>query len=283
MSEYTVSLSSGVKIRTIDEGSGPTLLLLHGNPDNADEWKALIARVRGRFRCIAPDLPGYGRRDSAYALPESYDYSRDAQTGFVDDLLAQLGIEDKVTLVVHDIGGIMGIPWAAQRVGSLKAVVYTNTFAFPRHPWFKLAYRWGNDGPAGRRIAGASMSALGWFGGSLFRRVFSGQNPQLSKPQLERFVKEFALNRTAKATTLVEFRKLIRPDFFDGYDQMLKTIAASVPTAVVWGAGDPYISDTLAKDLFARETTLLQGVGHWVPIVAADFLAQQILSGSKMS
>jgi pimeloyl-ACP methyl ester carboxylesterase len=280
--EYMVTLSGGIRVRTIDEGSGSPLLLLHGNPDNADEWRALIALLRGRFRCIAPDLPGYGRRGSTYALPESYDYSREAQVGFVDALLAQLDVRGKITLVVHDIGGIMGVPWAARYTDRLSAVVYTNTVAFPRHVWFKLAYRWGNDSSVGRPIADLSMDTLGWFGGSLFRRVFSGQHPQLSRSQLDRFTADFACNRTAKSTTLVEFRRITRPDFFDGCDQMLRSIAASAPTATVWGGSDPYIADRLAGDLMAQETSVLSGVGHWVPIVAADVLARQILSTCGM-
>src|SRR5450432_2586082 len=102
MNEYTITLPNGIRVRTLDEGNGPILLLLHGNPDNADEWKALIGLLKSKFRCIAPDLPGYGRRDCAYALPESYDYSREAQVGFIDALLAQLDVQGKISLVVHD-------------------------------------------------------------------------------------------------------------------------------------------------------------------------------------
>src|SRR6266849_279328 len=111
-----VTLTNGVQVRVLEEGSGPILLLLHGNPDNADEWKNLINLLKGSFRCIAPDLPGYGRRNSTYPLPESFDYSVEAQVKFVDALLAQFYIPDKITLVVHDIGGFMGVPWAARNI-----------------------------------------------------------------------------------------------------------------------------------------------------------------------
>src|SRR5262245_66496691 len=103
-----LKLPNGLKTRVLDEGSGPVALLLHGNPDNADEWKPLIELLRKDFRCIAPDLPGYGTRGKTFDLPKSFDYTLDAQVSFVDDVLRVAGVTGKVTLVVHDVGGIMG-------------------------------------------------------------------------------------------------------------------------------------------------------------------------------
>src|SRR5215471_11598180 len=127
--ERLLDLPGGVRVRAIDEGAGPIVLLLHGNPDNADEWSGLIALLKDEFRCLAPDLPGYGRRGQSYALPDRYRYSLEDQVAFVDALLAQEGIQEKITLVVHDIGGIMGVPWAARNTHRLHAVMYTNAVA----------------------------------------------------------------------------------------------------------------------------------------------------------
>jgi pimeloyl-ACP methyl ester carboxylesterase len=276
--ERVVDLPHGIRVRLIEAGSGPTVLLLHGNPDNADEWGPLIARLAGDFRCLAPDLPGYGRRGSSYALPAGYHYSQDEQVAFVETLLDYVGIRGDITLLLHDIGGIMGVPWAARNTARLHAVVYTNTVAYPGFRWFDLAYRWGRDGPVGRGLARASMAALGWSHGQLFRNVFSRQHPQLSPSEIERFVENFALNPIAKATTLREFRSITRTDFFDGYDRMLQAISAGAPTLTIWGEGDPYVPDRFASQLMARETLMLPKVGHWVPIVAADTLAEHIRS-----
>ena len=247
MNEYVISLPNGIKIRTLDEGNGPILLLLHGNPDNADEWKPLINIIRNDFRCIAPDLPGYGRQGQTYPLPDSFDYSIQAQMEFIDALLEYLKIQEKITLVVHDIGGIMGIPWAAQHPDRLNAMIYTNTVAYPNFKWFDTAYRWGNDSPSGRRIAQISMNAIGWFHGWLFKKVFSKQNPQLRKEQIDRIVEDFALNAIAKDTTLREFRQITKPDFFNGYDRMLKIIAEICPDADNVGKGRSLRSGSFRK------------------------------------
>ena len=276
INEHVVSLRNGIRVRTLDDGSGPIVLLLHGNPDSADEYLAPIRLLKNRFRCIAPDLPGYGRRDCTYALPNDFDYSHRRQVEFLDAFLVELNIHETFTLVVHDIGGIMGVPWAAQNVNRLNAMMYTNTVVFPRHRWFNLAYRWGDNSGLGRAGANLSMQSLGWAHGWFFRRVFSRQNPQLTTGEIERFVTHFALNPIAKATTLVEFRQLIKPDFFDGYDEMLQTISKSIPTATVWGEGDPYIPNHSPQELLAKKTMVLPNVGHWVAIVAAETLAQEI-------
>src|SRR5262249_12007819 len=181
-----------------------------------------------------------------------------------------------ITLVLHDIGGIMGIPWAACNTDRLHAVIYTNTVAYPGFRWFQLAYRWGRDDMLGRGLARISMAALGWFQGWLFRRVFSRQHPQLSASEIERFVRDFALNEVAKETTLCEFRSITKADYFDDYNHMLQTIAAAVPTLTLWGEGDPYVQERFAPQLFAQETILLPHVGHWVPIVAAETLMTHI-------
>ncbi|MCA9692446.1 MAG: alpha/beta fold hydrolase [Myxococcales bacterium] len=275
MTQRSVSLPSGVRTSVIDAGRGPAVLLLHGNPDNADEWQGVIEALAAEHRCVAPDLPGYGARDRICALPGSFDYSVGAQVRFVDELLAALEL-DAVTLVVHDIGGIMGVPWAAANLGRLRGVVYTNTVAFPDFPWFRLARQWGSARPLDRLRSRLMMAAVGLGGGAAFRRAFGRQNPQLSPAALARFARDFAVNRVAKATTLRQFRVITQPRFFAGYDEMLRAIAAATPTCAVWGEGDPYVPDARAVELLAATTVRLPGVGHWVPLLAADAVAAQV-------
>ena len=50
-----------LKVRVLEAGAGPAVVLLHGNPDNADEWRLVIERLAARYRCIAIDFPGYGK------------------------------------------------------------------------------------------------------------------------------------------------------------------------------------------------------------------------------
>ena len=51
----------GAKLHFVDEGSGPVLFLLHGNPSWSFLYRRMIVALRDRFRCVAMDLPGPGR------------------------------------------------------------------------------------------------------------------------------------------------------------------------------------------------------------------------------
>src|ERR671937_33474 len=50
----------GASVHYVDEGAGPPLLLLHGNPTWSFLYRDIIKALRDRYRCIAPDHPGFG-------------------------------------------------------------------------------------------------------------------------------------------------------------------------------------------------------------------------------
>src|SRR5262249_44671298 len=100
----------GVSTRVLDAGAGPPVLLLHGNPGTAAAGRGVVARLAGRHRCIAPDFPGYGRSPEP---PASFTYALGDQARFVDAVLRALRVDERVVLVVHDTGGMVGTAWAA--------------------------------------------------------------------------------------------------------------------------------------------------------------------------
>lgn len=113
-------------VHYVDEGSGPTLLLLHGNPTWSFLWRDVISSLRKDFRCVAPDYPGFGlstARPGYRYLPEEH---AQVITGFVD----ALGL-DRVTLVGQDWGGPIGLAAAQRRPGVFDRLVLANTWAWP--------------------------------------------------------------------------------------------------------------------------------------------------------
>src|SRR5206468_4251559 len=123
-----------------------------------------------------------------------------------------------VVLVVHDIGGVFGVPWALERLDRLRGVVITNTVVFEGFPWFPVARAWGRVDWPGQWLARLRMAAIGPAGGALFRRVFGKLSPELSAEDLGRMTRELALNPVAKRSTLRLFRRMVRPEYFEGYD-----------------------------------------------------------------
>lgn len=119
----------GVRVAYLDEGEGEPLVLLHGCPFHADEWRDAIPRLAGRFRVIAPDLLGLG--DTEVALTNDYRLPRDAE--MVCGLLDALGI-DQAHLVGHDHGGATCLLLMGSAPERLRSVVLTNIEAYNAWP-----------------------------------------------------------------------------------------------------------------------------------------------------
>jgi len=263
----------GITTRIHDVGSGPVVLMFHGNPDNADEWLPLIDRLRGGYRCIAPDFPGYGESPEP---PAAFTYSLADQMRFVDSVLEACDVAEPVVLVVHDTGGMVGTAWAAANLARLSGMVITNTVAFDGFDWFPIARQWGDSSIYGRARSWAAMAALGIGGGALFKRAFGSQCPQLDERQLERFASSFACNRDAKRATLRQFRQVMRPDFFRDFAQMREKIVRAVPCRVLWGDQDQFIPVRYAHSYGCEQVTILPDAGHWVALTAPDALAAEV-------
>jgi len=259
--------------RVLVSGAGSPVLLLHGSPDSASEWTRVMNALDGDRACFAPDLPGLGACEEP---PETFDYSRAAINQFIDELVSALDIREPLILVVHDIGGVMGIPWAAEHLDRIRGVVITNSVVFERFPWFGVAKVWARSDPLGRAQAALRMRLVGAAGGLLFRRVFGRISPELPPADLERMTCEFAMNPAAKRSTLRLFRQMVPPEFFDGFDSMVARIVAKVPTRIVWGQGDPYIPERYANRFSGAQLTVQGRAGHWVPISSANEVAKAI-------
>lgn len=102
-----------IRLAYIDEGDGEPLLLLHGEPTWGFLWrKVMEPLLEAGYRCIVPDLPGFGRSDK----PADDDwYTYDRHTAAVVSLLEDLDMTG-LTLICHDWGGPIGLRAAATEV-----------------------------------------------------------------------------------------------------------------------------------------------------------------------
>jgi haloalkane dehalogenase len=117
----------GLRLAHLDEGEGPPVLFFHGEPTWSFLWRKVIPPVRDAgFRCIAPDLPGFGRSDK----PTDMDwYSYDRHTESVTPLLEELDLRD-ATVVVHDWGGPIGLRLAVEHPDRISKLVVLDTGLF---------------------------------------------------------------------------------------------------------------------------------------------------------
>jgi haloalkane dehalogenase len=120
----------GLRLAHIDEGDGPPVVFWHGEPTWSFLWRKVIPPVRDAgFRCIAPDLPGFGRSDK----PMDFDwYSYDRHVEMMAPLLEQLDLRD-ATFVVHDWGGPIGLRLAVEHPERVSRLVIMDTGLFTGH------------------------------------------------------------------------------------------------------------------------------------------------------
>lgn len=116
----------------LDEGSGPVLLFVHGNPTWSFAWRHLIKELSPEYRCIAVDHIGCGRSDK----PQDYGYTLANHVGNLTRLIEHLDLRD-ITLVGHDWGGCIGMGAAVASPERFARFVLANTAAFRSQaiPW----------------------------------------------------------------------------------------------------------------------------------------------------
>jgi haloalkane dehalogenase len=127
----------GLRLAHLDEGEGPPVLFVHGEPTWSFLWRKVIPPVRDAgYRCIAPDLAGFGRSDK----PIDRDwYSYDRHTETIARLVEELDLRD-ATIVVHDWGGPIGLRIAVEHAERISRIVILDTGLFTGHQQMSEAW-----------------------------------------------------------------------------------------------------------------------------------------------
>ena len=157
-SPRSLVLPDGNRLSVVDEGRGPVLVMLHGNPSWSYLYRNLIRDLSGRCRCLAPDHLGCGLSDK----PQAYPYRLASHIGNLEFVLDHLRVE-RCVLIVHDWGGAIGMGWAGRHPERVAGLVVMNTAAFPasRIPLRIAVCRWPLLGPLlVRGLNGFARAAL---------------------------------------------------------------------------------------------------------------------------
>ena len=129
--EHTTVPTNGINMHVASIGSGPAILFLHGFLELWYSWRhQMLALSSLGYRCIAPDLRGYGDTD---APPSPASYTVFHIVGDLVGLIEQLGVE-QVFLVGHDWGAIIAWYLCLFRPDKIKALVNLSVPFFRRNP-----------------------------------------------------------------------------------------------------------------------------------------------------
>jgi len=254
-------------------GDGKPVLFLHGEPTWSYLWRKVIPPVRDAgFRCIAPDLPGFGRSDK----PTDMDwYTYDRHVEVMTALLEQLDLRE-VTFVVHDWGGIIGLRLAVEQRERVARIVITDTGLFTGHQRMSdawLAFRdfvaRTEDLPIGFLVKGACARDMP-------HEVFTAYEAPFPTTESKAGARAFPM---LIATS---------PDH-PGAEAGRRTLEAlpglDVPKLVLWGDKDPVLTPEtgrrFAEAIGAPEPEPIENASHFLQEDAGEEIGQRIATWLK--
>jgi haloalkane dehalogenase len=258
-------------------GQDPAIVLMHGFPDNLHLYDRLVPHLNPPRRVITFDFLGWGDSDK----PARYPYTATNQTGDLDAVISQLGL-DEVTIVVHDASGPPGIDWALGHPDRVSALILLNTYycLMPtlRPPEAIALYSTPLLRNLGRGIA----------------RAWEFLDRKLYTWQVGRFIADASVRQELVPRLYHAFRPA-RPAFWALNNDLLGTTVSRTrripqlrrfpkPVRIIFGDRDPYLNKGVARrfhQLFpASDLVLVAGARHYVQVDQPQQVASLILAGA---
>jgi haloalkane dehalogenase len=118
----------GFRYHYIDEGEGEPLVMIHGNPTWSFYYRKLVQALSPQFRTLAVDHIGCGLSDKPSET--QYDYRLQSRIEDLEYFIDFIGLQENITLVMHDWGGMIGMAYAVRHMESIGRVIVLNTAAF---------------------------------------------------------------------------------------------------------------------------------------------------------
>jgi haloalkane dehalogenase len=258
----------GARVHYVDEGSGPPLLLLHGNPTWSFLYRDIIKGLRDRYRCIAPDYPGFGLS----AAPAGYGFTPLEHAEIVEELVQELDLSG-ITMMVQDWGGPIGFSVATRNPDRFAAFVIGNTWAWPQSDrTTQLFSRF-----MGGRVGGYLILHRNVF---VERLIPSGvKRKKLSPEVMNAYRGPFAAVESRRPVHVFPREILASRPFLAQVERGLPALADR-PALIVWGDKDVAFREPALRrweQVFPNHRTVrLEGAAHYIQEEAADEIADAI-------
>jgi haloalkane dehalogenase len=258
-------------------GSEPSIVLMHGFPDNLHLYDRVFPHLSPARRVIAFDFLGWGSSDK----PSGYPYTASNQVGDLDAVITQLGL-DQVVIVVHDASGPPGIDWALAHPERTAGLVLLNTYYCDMPSLRRPQAIWLFSTPLLRTIT-RPVSRM--FGNWLFRRAYWWQ--------VGSFIRDADVRSHFVPLLYQQFdaKPSARPAFFRLNEDLLSAVSARNanipklrafrrPVRIIFGDADPSLNVGVARTFHAlfpqSELILISGARHFVQLDEPEQVARLI-------
>ncbi|HEV8153724.1 MAG TPA: alpha/beta fold hydrolase [Solirubrobacteraceae bacterium] len=247
-----VDHAAGLAYREVVPAGEPrgVVMSVHGWPQSSYSWRPLLAAVgEAGWRGVAPDLLGFG--DSPADPPHTWERQVEA----LERLHGALGL-GPVVLVVHDWGGLIGLRWACDHPGRVRAMVISDTGFFPNGRWHGLANSLRTEGEGEQVMEG--LTAEG------FAALLGQASRGIDRDAAAEYFKAFADPERRRGTLELyrsgDFSKL------EPYEGRLAELG--VPALLLWGEDDPFApvagAHRFARELPDARVEVVPGTGHFL-------------------
>jgi haloalkane dehalogenase len=262
----------GVKLHYLTGGTGQPILLLHGFPTSSFLYRNVAPYLVEHGQVIALDLPGFGQSDKPLEASYSFRYFGRILTQFVEAL--QL---EQVGLVVHDLGGPIGLHWACQQPERIAKLALLNTLVYPEFSWAVIAFTLGLKMPLVKQWL-ASPSGL-----KAAMRLGMTHPDKLTPEVLEGVQVPFRTPQARQA--LLKAGAGLHPDGFRDIAKRLPSF--QIPVRIIYGERDRVLPDVAAtmqrvrRDLPHAQVTALPNCGHFLQEDSPDEVGQLLAAFFK--
>jgi pimeloyl-ACP methyl ester carboxylesterase len=281
---YQTKMVNGVDVfyRAAGPADAPVILLLHGFPTASHMFRDLIPRLAGRYRVIAPDLPGFG---NTKAPPRgTFEYTFDNLAKVIGDFVEALELA-RYALYVFDYGAPVGYRMASARPERVSAIVSQNGNAYLEgfsDAWGQWQTYWREPTHEHREACRASLSPeviRNWqyFNGADASRVspdgYTLDIAYMARPGAEEIQLDLVLDYRSNVALYPDFQRYFR--------------TYRPPFLAAWGRNDAHFlpagAEAFRRDLPDAEIHLLDA-GHFALETHAaeigdlinDFLARKL-------
>lgn len=246
-------------------GVGEPVVFLHGFPTSSHLWNAVAPLVPKGHRVVVLDLLGFGRSDP----PAGADLSLRGHADRVVALLDSLGI-NYATIVGHDMGGGVAQSLAIRHPTRVSRLCLINSVAFDSWPGREVKLVRATL-PLTRHLPATWILSV--LRADLLRGYVVSERGSHS---IDQFVSPFLTD--AGRDVLVTHLAALDPSETKSLETRLKDVVA--PTAIVWGAEDPFlpreIGARLAAAIPGATLEVVPDVRHFTPEEAPERVAEAL-------
>ena len=260
----------GNQLHYIDEGTGETILFVHGTPEWSFGWRDLVKELRKYYRCVAIDLLGFGFSDK----PNNGDYTCQAHSKRLEIFIQQLDLKN-FNLIANDFGGGISLPYVIQHSENVQKIMLFNTWMWS----LKNDKHYSRPAKVMNTLLGKIMYLNFNFPVNVVMPAAFGDKKKLTK-EIHAHYKNALPNAASRVGAYAFAKELMNAsDWWQSNWAQLDKISDK-PFLIFWGMKDSFVpSKELEKwksKLPTAKVVVFEDAGHFVQEEKAEDMVREI-------